>query len=103
VQKDRFKSKIFEMLFIDAFLGIFPTLYRTGLFKMTVQASTVTEEGAGECVDPEGNGVNPGEGDGGGPGPPSVEQDYQLISTSGEVETPMGQPGRQEHRKTSPT
>jgi hypothetical protein len=28
---------------------------------------TVSDEEAGECVDPEGNGVNPGEGDGGGP------------------------------------
>ncbi len=27
----------------------------------------VTDGGVGECVDPEGNGVNPEEGDGGGP------------------------------------
>jgi hypothetical protein len=26
---------------------------------------SVTDEGVGECVNPEGNGVNPGEGDGG--------------------------------------
>jgi hypothetical protein len=44
-------------------------------------------------VDPEVNGVNPGEG---GPGPRSEEQDKQLISNSGGDETPMGQPRRQE-------
>jgi hypothetical protein len=32
----------------------------------------------------------------GGPGPPSGEQDKQLISSSGGDDTPMGQPGRQE-------
>jgi general stress protein YciG len=31
----------------------------------------------------------------GGAGPPSEEQDKQLISNSGGVETPMGQPRRQ--------
>jgi hypothetical protein len=50
----------------------------------------------GECMDPEGNGVNPGEGNGGGPGPPSGERDKQLISNSGGDNTLMGQPGRQE-------
>jgi hypothetical protein len=59
---------------------------------------TVSYEGVGECVDPEGNGVNPGEGDGGGPSPPSEEQDKQLISNSGGHKTPMGQPGRQEDK-----
>jgi hypothetical protein len=34
-------------------------------------------------MDPEGNGVNPGEGNGGGPGPPRGERDNQLISNSG--------------------
>jgi hypothetical protein len=34
-------------------------------------------------MDPEGNGVNPGEGNGGGPGSPSGEEDKQLISYSG--------------------
>jgi hypothetical protein len=43
---------------------------------------TVSYKGVGECVDPEGNGVNPGEGDGGGPSPPSEEQDKQLISNN---------------------
>ncbi len=51
----------------------------------------------GECVDPEGNWVNPGEGAGwGGPGPPSEERDEQLISISGGDETLMGQSGRQQ-------
>jgi hypothetical protein len=53
-------------------------------------------EGAGECMDTEGNGVNLGEGNRGGPGPPSGEQDKQLISNSGGDNTLMGQPGRQE-------
>ncbi len=57
---------------------------------------SVRDGGVGECVDPERNGVNPGEGDGGGAGPPSEEQDKQLISSSGGVETPMGQPEKQE-------
>ncbi len=43
----------------------------------------VADEGVGECMDPEGNGVNPGEGIGGGPSPPSGEQDKQLFSNSG--------------------
>jgi hypothetical protein len=47
-------------------------------------------------MDPEGNGVNPGEGNGDGPGPPSEEQDEQLISNSGGDNTLMGQLGRQE-------
>jgi hypothetical protein len=47
-------------------------------------------------MDPEGNGVNPGKGNEGGPGPRSEEQDKQLISSSGGGKTPMGQPARQE-------
>ncbi len=57
---------------------------------------SVADEGAGECMDTEGNGVNLGEGNGGGPSPPSGEQDKQLISNSGGDNTLMGQPGRQE-------
>ncbi len=56
----------------------------------------VADERVGECMDPERNGVNPGEGDGGGAGPPSEEQDKQLMSNSGGDKTPKGQPGRQE-------
>jgi hypothetical protein len=59
----------------------------------------VADEGAGECMDPEGNGVNPGKGNGGGPGPPRGEQDKQLISNSGETTLPWD---NQEGRKTSP-
>jgi hypothetical protein len=47
-------------------------------------------------MDPDGNGVNPGEGNGGGPSPPSGEQDKQLISSKGGDNTLMGQPGRLE-------
>jgi hypothetical protein len=35
----------------------------------------VSDEDVGRCLDPEGNGVNPGGGNGGGPGPPGGEQD----------------------------
>jgi hypothetical protein len=61
--------------------------------KLTV---SVADKGVGSCMDPEGNGVNPGEGDGGGPGPPSGEQDKQLISSRGGGNTHMEQPGRLE-------
>jgi hypothetical protein len=50
----------------------------------------------GECMDPEGSGVNPGEGNRGGPGPPSGEPDKQLIGNSGGDNTLMKQPGGQE-------
>jgi hypothetical protein len=43
-------------------------------------------------VDPEGNGVTMGRGAEGGPGPPSGEQDKQLICSIGGGETPMGEP-----------
>jgi hypothetical protein len=56
---------------------------------------SVVDERAGECMDPEGNGINSWEGDGGS-GPPSEEQDKQLISNSGGGEIPMGQARRQE-------
>jgi hypothetical protein len=49
-------------------------------------------------MDPEGNVVNLGKGNGEGPGPPSGEQDKQLISNSGGDNTLMGQPGRQEDK-----
>jgi hypothetical protein len=69
---------------------------RGELLSKNIFSTLVADEGVGECKDPEGNGVNPGEGDGGGGGPPSEEQDKQLISNSGGDNTPMGQPGRQE-------
>jgi hypothetical protein len=56
----------------------------------------VADEGVGRCMDPEGNGVNPGEGNGGGPGPPSGKQDKQLISSRGIDNTLRGLPGRLE-------
>ncbi len=46
-------------------------------------------------MDPEGNGVTMKRGARGGPGPPSGEQDKQLICNSGGDETPMGEPGGQ--------
>ncbi len=57
----------------------------------------VADRGVGEYVDPEGNGVSSGRGAMGGPGPPSEEQDKQLVCNSGEDETPMWEPeGEQE-------
>jgi hypothetical protein len=48
-------------------------------------------------MDPEGYGVTMGRGvEGGGPGPPSGEQDKQLICSSGGGETPMGEQGGQQ-------
>jgi hypothetical protein len=55
---------------------------------------SVSDEEAGRCLDPEGNGVNPGGGNGGGPGPPGGEKDKQLINSRGGGNTPMEQPGR---------
>ncbi len=57
---------------------------------------TVADGGMGKCVDPEGNGVSLGKGAEGEPGPPSGEQDKQLICNSGGDETPMGEPGGQQ-------
>jgi hypothetical protein len=44
---------------------------------------TVADEEAGRCLDPEGNGVNPGGVNGSGSG----EQDEQLISSRGRGNT----------------
>jgi hypothetical protein len=54
---------------------------------------SVTDMGKKECVDPEGNGVTMSEGAEGGPGPPSGEQDKQLICNSRGDKTSMGEPG----------
>jgi hypothetical protein len=43
----------------------------------------VSDREAGRCLKPKGNGVNPGGGNGGGPGPPSGDQDKQLITSRG--------------------
>jgi hypothetical protein len=43
-----------------------------------------------ECADPEGIGVIMGRGAEGGPGPPSGEQDKQLICNSGGDKMSMG-------------
>ncbi len=37
----------------------------------------------GRCLEPEGNGVKPDGGNGGGPGPPSGERDKQLTASRG--------------------
>jgi hypothetical protein len=44
---------------------------------------SVSDRRVGCCLEPKGNGVNPGEGDEGGPGPPSREQDKQLTVSRG--------------------
>ncbi len=51
---------------------------------------TVLDWGVSECVDPEGNGVNPGRGTEGGPGPPNEGLDKQLDSDSGGARDPHG-------------
>ncbi len=66
------------------------------LYNQSLQITNVSDRGASECMDPEGNGVNPGKGVRGGPGPPSEEQDKQLISNSGGDEASMGESGRQQ-------
>ncbi len=43
----------------------------------------VFDRRVGCCLEPEGNGVNPGGGKEGGPGPPSGEQDKQLTASRG--------------------
>jgi hypothetical protein len=53
----------------------------------------VTDREVGECLNPEGNGVTMGRGAEGGPGPPSGEQDKQLICNNGGDKTSMGEPG----------
>ncbi len=45
---------------------------------------------------PEGNGVSVGRGAEGGLGPPSEEQDKQLICNSGRGKTIMGEQGEQQ-------
>jgi hypothetical protein len=56
----------------------------------------VSEREAGRCLEPEGNGVNPVRENGGGPGPPSGEQDKQLITSRGRDNSPMEQQERRE-------
>ncbi len=55
----------------------------------------VTDRGKKECVDPKGNGVTRGRGVEVGPGPPSGEQEKQLICNSRGDKTSMGEPGGQ--------
>jgi hypothetical protein len=43
----------------------------------------VSNREVGCCLEPKGNGVNPGGGDEGRPGPPSREQDKQLTASRG--------------------
>jgi hypothetical protein len=59
----------------------------------------VSDVEAGECVDPEGNGVNPGEGMGG----PAHLVRSKITSWSAIVEETRLPWGNQEDRKTSPT
>jgi hypothetical protein len=41
----------------------------------------VSDREVGCCLEPKENGVNPGGGDDGGPGPPGREQDKQLTAS----------------------
>jgi hypothetical protein len=60
------------------------------LIKFLPTVYTLHTRGIRECVDPEGNGVTMGRGEERGPGPPSGEQDKQLICNSGGDKTPLG-------------
>jgi hypothetical protein len=54
-------------------------------FNVTISAHVTVSDGeVGWCLEPEGNGVNPGGGNEGGPGPPSGEQDKQSTSSRGD-------------------
>ncbi len=59
---------------------------------------TVSDREAGRCLEPEGNGVNPGGGNGRGPSPPSREQDKQLITSRGGGNSLMKRQGRREEK-----
>ncbi len=56
----------------------------------------VADGEAGRCLDPEGNGVKLRGGNGGGPSPPDMEQDKQLISRIGGGNTLVELTGRLE-------
>ncbi len=60
----------------------------------------VSDEEAGRCLDPEGNGINPGGGNRGGSSPPGRVQDKQLITSRGGGNTLMEQQGRQEEESS---
>jgi hypothetical protein len=60
----------------------------------------VADDEAGRFLDPEGNGVSPSGGNGGGPGPPDGEQDKQLISSRGGGNTLTEQAGRLEEESS---
>jgi hypothetical protein len=53
-------------------------------FFVTIWFITVSDREVGWCLEPEGNGVNPGGRNGGGPGPPSGKQDEQLTASRGD-------------------
>jgi hypothetical protein len=57
--------------------------------------ASVSNRELGRCLEPEGNGVNLGRGNGVGPGPPSREQDKQLITSRGGDNSLMEQQGGQ--------
>ncbi len=63
---------------------------------MVTVSLSVSDQEAGRCQDPEGNGVNLGGGNRGGPGPPGREQDKKLITSRGEGNILMEQQGRRE-------
>jgi hypothetical protein len=56
----------------------------------------VPDREVGRCLEPEGNGVIPGRGNGGGPGSPSREQDKQLFTSRGGDNSLMEQQGGRE-------
>ncbi len=68
----------------------------TNFFIKADTKETVSDGEAGGWLNPEGNGVNTGGGNGRGPGPPGGEQDKQLITSRVGGNILMEQQGRRE-------
>ncbi len=66
------------------------------MLMVTVMLIIVSNREIEGCLEPKGNGVNLGRGNGGGPGPPSWEQDKQLITSRGGDNSLMEQQGGRE-------
>jgi hypothetical protein len=66
-------------------------LYRRNDYTSAIAKVSVPDRRVGCCLGPEGNGVNPGRGDEGGPSPPDRERDKQSTSSKEEGNSNMEQ------------
>jgi hypothetical protein len=73
-----------------------PNLLAPSEEKLKKELRSCIRREVGRCLDPEGNGVNPGGGNGGGPSPPGRVQDKQLTTSRGGGNILMEQQGRRE-------